>query len=101
MYLIEELEKLLSVLNIGKKFFLLTGDFNLNLLHFDSRPIPVNNFYNMLMCHGLTLAITKPTRVTEFSATLLDHIYTLILSDIYLLSLFCMMILRIYLNLLI
>ena len=68
-----ELDKLLSLLNIGKKLFILTGDFNLNLLKLHHPP--TRNFYDLLLCHGLTPTITKPTRVTEFSATLIDHIH--------------------------
>ena len=68
-----ELESLLARTKIGSKLFLLTGDFNLNLLNL--KHVATNNYFNMLVSQGLTPTITLPTRVTEFSATLIDNIY--------------------------
>ena len=33
-------------------------------------------FKNMLFSHGLLPIVTKPTRITSHTATLIDHIYT-------------------------
>ena len=35
-----------------------------------------DEYLNMLFSHGLLPIVTKPTRITCHSATLIDHIYT-------------------------
>ena len=49
------------------------GDYNLNLLlcNNDNR---IDVFLNMLMSFSLLPLITKPTRITEVSSTLIDNI---------------------------
>ena len=53
---------------------ILLGDFNINILneHFDNN---VANFVNVMREHFYHPVITKPTRVQNGSATLLDHIW--------------------------
>jgi len=59
----------------------LMGDFNINLLRYrDSANIA--NFYHTMMSHGFRPMITKPTRVTPNTATLIDNIYTNDISNI-------------------
>lgn len=51
------------------------GDFNIDLLKFNSHN-KTHTFLENMISTGLLPLITKPTRVTEYSATLIDHIYT-------------------------
>ena len=51
------------------------GDLNANILNsFNS--IPIQNFTNLLFSFGLNPVIRRPTRVSNFSATILDQIWT-------------------------
>ena len=54
----------------SKANYILLGDFNIDLLK------PHSSWDSTLSLHGLKQLVTKPTRVTPNSATLLDHIYT-------------------------
>ena len=51
------------------------GDFNLDLLHYDSHHF-TQEFLDSLFSHMLIPLITKPTCVTSHSATLIDNIFT-------------------------
>ena len=51
------------------------GDFNIDLLKYNSHD-KTNNYVDNLFTQGFLPLITKPTRVTSTSATLIDHIYT-------------------------
>jgi hypothetical protein len=53
----------------------ITGDFNLDLLKYETH-LPTNDFLNSFLEHAYLPLITKPTRVTEYSATLIDNIFT-------------------------
>ena len=50
------------------------GDFNLNLLNYDSNS-DTNNFINTLGSYYFHPQILKPTSITEYSATLIDNIF--------------------------
>ena len=53
---------------------LITGDFNIDLLKPDK---PNNRRYNeLLQCLNLNQMVTKVTRTTNTSSTLIDHIIT-------------------------
>jgi len=70
-----ELESLLdSVLHINKPF-LLAGDYNLNLLKCDD-DVLLSKFIDIMQSYNMQPSVTRPTRVTEFSATLIDNIFT-------------------------
>ena len=60
-----------NVSNEGKEMILM-GDFNKNLLN-EHRDIEWDNFVNSL---GFDQLVCDPTRVTDTSSTLIDHIYT-------------------------
>ena len=61
------------VSNQNKEFILLQiGDFNRNLLN----PEIDRDWGNFTSSLGLTQLISEPTRVTQESQTLIDHIYT-------------------------
>ena len=62
-----------------KTKIIITGDFNMDLLKYSLHPATnefITNFYNQ----GMLPLITKPTRVTQNSATLIDNIFS---DDIY------------------
>ena len=50
------------------------GDFNINLLNYDSHPATAD-FVNTLSSYSFHPQILKPTRITELSATLTDNIF--------------------------
>jgi len=54
--------------------YVLAGDLNLNLLK-RKQHAPTNDYYNTIVAQCLTSLIKKPTRVTEFTATLIDNIF--------------------------
>ena len=51
------------------------GDFNIDLLQYETHS-PTEQYVNMLFSNAFYPIITKPTRITSHSATLIDHIYT-------------------------
>ena len=51
------------------------GDYNINLLNVDSHSLTAD-FNDTMHSSGLVPLITRPTRVTENSATLIDNIFT-------------------------
>ena len=51
------------------------GDYNINLLHHETHS-PTANFLNVMLSNGLLPAISKPTRVTDGTASLIDNIFT-------------------------
>ena len=62
----------LNKLNHAKQGYVICGDFNIDLKSDTSN----TNYLNALHSEGCINVITKPTRITATSATLLDHIYT-------------------------
>ena len=65
----------INIINSEHKTQLIMGDMNIDLLKFDQH-VKTNQFIEDIFALGMTPLITKPTRITEFSATLIDHIYT-------------------------
>ena len=57
------------------------GDFNVDLLQYDKHNA-TNNFIDQLYSLGLHPLITRPTRITSHSNTLIDNIFTTSLSNI-------------------
>ncbi|HKU83279.1 MAG TPA: hypothetical protein VJP58_04485, partial [Candidatus Nitrosocosmicus sp.] len=51
------------------------GDFNIDLLKYLSHD-PSSEFLNLMLSFGLTPTISKPTRITKESKTLIDNIFT-------------------------
>ena len=53
----------------------LVGDFNQDLIkyHTDTN---YQNFIDNAASHGLVQLVSRPTRITDKSATLIDHVYT-------------------------
>ena len=57
-----------------KKYCVLLGDFNLDLLKFKSH-LSIENFLNTLGSYYFQPRILQPTRITDYSATLIDNIF--------------------------
>ena len=70
--LINNIEKLF--INKKRNIYL-CGDFNINLLNYNCNN-QVNNFLDFIYSLGLYQLITKTTRITSHSATLIDIIFT-------------------------
>jgi len=78
--LTEFLLKTAETINRENKQIVLLGDFNINLLkHNDSASI--SEFLDNMISTNLLPCITMPTRVTDKTKTLIDHIYTTIDKD--------------------
>ena len=71
----KELENILHNLNDNKVTYYICGHFNINLLQHESSQ-QVKNYTNLILAYNCTQLITRPTTITDHSATLLDHIYT-------------------------
>ena len=71
----EYLEGILEKVKAEKKLLYLLGDYNINLLHADKHAAS-QDFLDLVYSHSLLPNITKPTRVTKTSATLIDNIFS-------------------------
>ena len=58
------------------KISYLMGDFNINLLNYDMHRQATNDFVNLLTSNSFFPLISKPTRFTSSTATLIDYIFT-------------------------
>ena len=70
----EFLEKTLQKITKSKKTCVLLGDFNIDLIKYDSNQ-GVSNFYDNISSHGFRPLILQPSRVTATSATLIDNTF--------------------------
>jgi hypothetical protein len=71
----EVMNEIFSGIDVAHNKVYVMGDFNVDLLQYHRR-IPVANYCNNFFSHGLYPVISKPTRTTAFSATLIDNIFT-------------------------
>ena len=69
------LQPLTDKLSIENKNIILLGDFNVDLLHYESNN-PAREFLDLMFSASLTPQITIPTRLTVRSRTLIDNIFT-------------------------
>jgi len=60
----------------SKLHIYITGDFNVNVLPDIKSSLHAQDFKNLLSSNFFTPLITKPTRITAHSATLIDNIYS-------------------------
>ena len=74
------IDKISNFLNNSQKLkydeIILTGDFNFDLLKYEENGTTLN-FLNSLSALSLIPVISKPTRVTDSTATLIDNIFIL------------------------
>ena len=67
------LQNLLNKIQTEKKFSVLAGDFNLNLIKY-SKTTGISQFLEIILSHNFMSQITLPTRVTGRTATLINNI---------------------------
>ena len=65
---------IMEVLNTENKHCVIMGDMNIDLLKFGSHS-KTSDYLDNIFTYGYLPVITKPTRVTNSSASLIDHIY--------------------------
>ena len=70
-----DINVILGKVNDENKTRYIMGDFNINLLHYDT-DIAVQTFIDTLSSQSFYPTISKPTRITDNSATLIDNIVT-------------------------
>ena len=71
----DHLQEILSTINSENKITYYLGDFNINILNIDNHT-ETHDFTDAMFSYSLLPMITKPTRVTSTSATLIDNIFT-------------------------
>ena len=70
-----QLDVYLDKIRKENKICYLLGDFNINLLNHDTHNL-TGEFYDLMTSNSFLPLITRPTRVTATSATLIDIIFT-------------------------
>ena len=70
----EKLNNTLEIITKSDKELYLMGDFNINLLNTNSHD-KSNEFVDLMFSHNLYPLITKPTRISSTTATLIDNIF--------------------------
>lgn len=68
------LQGTLNKITKEKKDCILMGDYNVDLLKFDSHN-ETRDYYDLISSHGFRPLILQPTRITSKSATLIDNIF--------------------------
>ena len=71
----EELKTIIKSLSNRRQHVYIIGDVNLNFLRYNEHA-NTEDYLNMLYSNNFLPLITKPTRLTDHSSTLIDHIYT-------------------------
>ena len=74
------MKHILYKLNEENKEVYISGDFNIDLLKYESEP-KYQEFYHLLVSNGFLPQITLPTRITDTTMSLIDNIYTNSLSQ--------------------
>ena len=69
------LENIFRKANTENKLCFVAGDFNLNCLDYDKN-LEIRTFYNRIFAHACIPLITKLTRVTSKTVSLIDNIFT-------------------------
>ena len=72
---IDYMESTLSKIENKNKIICVMGDFNLNLLNYETHT-HTNDFVNSMVSNCLIPHILQPTRVTDHSATVTDNIFS-------------------------
>ena len=72
---IDHIDLTLQKVQKENKTVFMMGDFNINLLKYESHP-ETNDFINLMVSHYLLPHILHPTRVTDHSATIIDNIFS-------------------------
>jgi hypothetical protein len=72
---IDEIDPIVTDLNKSKSTIVLAGDFNIDLLKLQQRPI-FRDYLETFISLGLCPTLTLPTRITDTTATLIDNVYS-------------------------
>ena len=64
-----------TVEKLKTKTCYILGDMNYNLINIDQH-VHTKSYYDLLTAASFKTLITKPTRITETNATLIDHMWT-------------------------
>jgi hypothetical protein len=67
--------KVLNSIKTENKLSYLLGDYNINLYNFESHSL-TRDFLDICFSNNFVSLINKPTRVTKYTATLIDNIFT-------------------------
>lgn len=70
---LESMEEVLNLVSNSTVKCYIMGDFNINLLNMNNNVI---NYTTLFQSYNFFQTVTKPTRVTDTSATLIDHFWT-------------------------
>jgi hypothetical protein len=70
-----ELDSIIKQLNTKKHEVIILGDMNIDFLKY-SEHTNTEEYLDMLYLNNYIPLITKPTRITDHSSTLIDHIYS-------------------------
>ena len=65
----------MDMISKERKECVIMGDMNIDLLEYESHRKKTNDYLENIFAHGFIPVITKPTRICNSSATLIDHIY--------------------------
>lgn len=71
---LDELKQTISKISFENKLCFIMGDFNINIINSDTHK-STNNFIDLMISNSLYPMISKPTRITSHSATLIDNNY--------------------------
>ena len=71
----EDLSNILDIITNENKQIIITGDVNIDLIKSESHQF-TSDYLDMLYTNFCFPVITQPTRITDHSQTLIDHIYT-------------------------
>ena len=74
-YFIHEMNPIIETISNENKEIYIMGDFNIDLLK-EEKYRQIHDYLNMILSYSMLPTITKPTRITENSATLIDNILT-------------------------
>ena len=70
-----QIASVLEQLRLEKNLVYLMGDYNIDLLNAGSHDL-TNEFVDLMYCNEFLPLISRPTRITATSATLIDNIFT-------------------------
>ncbi len=70
-----DLSRCLNIISSENKHCYVSGDFNLDILKYDTES-KINNFLTNFYDHNMFPLIDRPTRISTHSATILDNIFT-------------------------
>ena len=71
----EKMKSLLETISKEGKIGYLAADFNINILNHDSHK-PTSDFLETMYSYSFIPLITKPTRITAHTETLIDNVFT-------------------------